>query len=295
MIPFPLRARRSRVRSTLLTVGALLILAMPAAAQSPASAVRATPAQFRDLRWLEGTWRGRMSNGKYFYERYERVNDSTIRIIHFPDSTLKTRGQTETISLRGGTIRHGDANAIALDANTVAFARPTQATADFTFKRTGTGWTATLHRADGPATVYQMQRWAAPTAAAPQPTSDRAAVRQAVLDYVEGFYEGDTTKLVRAMWPEVRKYGYYRDAAGNPYRGMAMQFPSGFMNYANGVRAGTTRTPPNAPKEITIFDVQDQTASAKLTAWWGTDYLLLAKENGRWMITHVLWQSPPPR
>src|SRR5688500_206734 len=84
MIPFPLRAsRRSRASSTLLTVGALLILAMPAAAQSPASALRVTPAQFRDLRWLEGTWRGRMSNGKYFYERYERVNDSTIRIIHF--------------------------------------------------------------------------------------------------------------------------------------------------------------------------------------------------------------------
>ena len=51
----------------------------------------------------------------------------------------------------------------------------------------------------------------------------------------------------------------------------------------------------NAPKDIAIYDVQDQTASAKLTAWWGTDYLLLAKENGRWMITHVLWQSPPPR
>ena len=31
-----------------------------------------------------------------------------------------------------------------------------------------------------------------------------------------------------------------------------------------------------------------------LTAWWGTDYLLPAGENGRWMITHVLRQSPPP-
>lgn len=38
---------------------------------------------------------------------------------------------------------------------------------------------------------------------------------------------------------------------------------------------------------------QNQTASAKLTAWWGTDYLLLAKYDGRWMIRQVLWQSPP--
>jgi hypothetical protein len=34
-----------------------------------------------------------------------------------------------------------------------------------------------------------------------------------------------------------------------------------------------------------LFDVQDQTASAKLTAWWGTDYLLLAKDHGRWIIS----------
>ena len=124
--------------------------------------------------------------------------------------------------------------------------------------------------------------------------SDREGVRRAVLDYVEGFYEGDTSKLMRSVWPEVRKYGYARDAALGTYRGSAMSFPAGFTNYAESVKAGRSKTPPNAPKEISIFDVQDQTASAKLTAWRGTDYLLLAKENGRWMITHVLWQTPPP-
>ena len=49
-----------------------------------------------------------------------------------------------------------------------------------------------------------------------------------------------------------------------------------------------------APKTIEIFEVLDQTASAKLTARWGIDYLLLARYDGRWMISHVLWQSPPP-
>ena len=33
--------------------------------------------------------------------------------------------------------------------------------------------------------------------------------------------------------------------------------------------------PADAPKIIEIFEVADQTASAKLTAWWGIDYLLL--------------------
>lgn len=127
-----------------------------------------------------------------------------------------------------------------------------------------------------------------------QTVSDREAVRLAVLDYVEGFYEGDTARLVRSVSPEVRKYGYYRAKPGGPYVGEAMPFPE-FLSYANRIRTGRSRTPPNAVKDIVLFDVQDQTASAKLTAWWGTDYLLLAKDKGRWIILEVLWQGPPAK
>jgi hypothetical protein len=132
---------------------------------------------------------------------------------------------------------------------------------------------------------------AALPAAAQQP-SDREAVRRAAMDYIEGFYEGDSTKLVRSVSPEVRKNGYFRGARDSTYRASHMPYPD-FMRYAAGVRAGRGGPPPNAPREVVLYDVQDQTASAKVTAWWGTDYLLMGKENGRWMITHVLWQSPP--
>ena len=37
---------------------------------------------------------------------------------------------------------------------------------------------------------------------------ERDDVRRAVLDYVEGFYEGDTAKLVRALRPDMSKYGF---------------------------------------------------------------------------------------
>lgn len=133
-----------------------------------------------------------------------------------------------------------------------------------------------------------------PRLAAGQSSTDPESVRLAVLDYVEGFYQGDTTRLVRSVWPEVRKYGYWRAKPDVPYAGEAMAYPA-FMAYANGVKSGRNKTPAAAPKDIVVYDVQDQTASAKLTAWWGTDYLLLAKEGGRWMIVQVLWQSPPPK
>ena len=71
-----------------------------------------------------------------------------------------------------------------------------------------------------------------------------------------------------------------------------MKWPD-FHAYANRVKASKRFAAPSAPKDIVIFDVLDQTASAKLTAFWGVDYLLLAKYDGTWMITHVLWQTPP--
>ena len=131
-----------------------------------------------------------------------------------------------------------------------------------------------------------------PGLAQAQTPAERAAVERAVLDYVEGFYEGDTAKLVRSIRPEVTKYGFYVPRDSTRYVGEAMPWPE-FLSYARSIKARNRPAPADAPKRVEIFDVQDQTASAKLTAWWGTDYLLLAKYDGRWMIIHVLWQSPP--
>ena len=125
-----------------------------------------------------------------------------------------------------------------------------------------------------------------------QPNDERNAVRAAVMDYVEGFYEGDTAKLVRSVSPAVYKFGYFVPHDSTRYSGERMPWPE-FLAYANRVKAQNRQQPPGTKKDVVVFDVLDQTASAKLTAYWGVDYLLLAKENGRWKITHVLWQTPP--
>ena len=139
--------------------------------------------------------------------------------------------------------------------------------------------------------VAVVALFAASPGAHGQSTADQSAVKRAALDYVEGFYEGDTVKLTRSIWKEVHKFGYWQNKPGEAYAPEAMPWAE-IIKYGVDAKAGTHKTPPDAPKEVTIFEVQDQTASAKVTAWWGTDYLLLAKQNGRWMITHILWQGP---
>lgn len=126
-----------------------------------------------------------------------------------------------------------------------------------------------------------------------QGTADRDGAKRAAFDYIEGFYEGDTAKLVRSIRPDVYKYGFEWVAKDKRYAGEQMTW-SEILGYARRFKERGRTTPATAPRNVELLDVLDQTASAKVTAWWGTDYLLLAKYDGKWMIMHVLWQSPTP-
>lgn len=123
--------------------------------------------------------------------------------------------------------------------------------------------------------------------------SDRDAVASAVTDYIDAFYYGDSVKFHRSIAPNVVKFGYYRPKDSTSYSGEPMSFQS-MKDYVARVKA---RNNPAAAdkfvKKVEVLDVLDKTASAKCIAWWGSDYLLLAKLDGKWVITHVLWQSPP--
>ena len=49
---------------------------------------------------------------------------------------------------------------------------------------------------------------------------------------------------------------------------------------------------PDAPKKVEILDIGNSISSAKVSAWWGIDYILLAKQGDQWMIEQVLWEGP---
>ena len=142
------------------------------------------------------------------------------------------------------------------------------------------------------ATDIDQSNRAGPSAA-PQAAVEREAVRRAALDYLEGFYHGDSTMIVRSVRPDVRKAGFYRDGTA-PYAADDMPFKA-MIDYTNNFRKAGRTTPATAPREVIVGEINDQTATAKVVAWWGIDYLHLAKYDGKWMIVNVIWQSPPPK
>ena len=118
---------------------------------------------------------------------------------------------------------------------------------------------------------------------------ERKAVERAVLDYAEGVYNIDPSLIRRGVHPGLAKLGFIQKD------GQYVERPMTFEELVEIAKTFNKdgQIPQDAPKKVTIYEVLDQTASAKLEAWWGIDYVHLAKFDGRWMIVNVLWQTLP--
>jgi hypothetical protein len=124
---------------------------------------------------------------------------------------------------------------------------------------------------------------------------EQQLVGAAIMDYVEGLYEVDTLRIYRSVHPELVKRGFGYNASKKDYGARAEMDFNQLVSLTSQWNAGGKRADQNSPKNIKIYDVQDKTASAKLTAVWGTDYFHLIKINERWWIMNVIWQSIPQK
>jgi hypothetical protein len=120
-------------------------------------------------------------------------------------------------------------------------------------------------------------------------SEDKQLIERAILNYVEAFYETDTSKLYKSVAKDFSKRGYYTSKGTVVEAKMTFQQ---LIDLAKKWKQYETITA-STPKKITVFDIMDKTASAKLEAKWGIDYFHLAKKDGDWIIINVLWQEYP--
>ncbi len=119
--------------------------------------------------------------------------------------------------------------------------------------------------------------------------ADHKAIERAVLDYAEAIYEVKPELVDRSVHRELAKRGFIRGQDGT-YREAPMTFAQ-LRTLAEKWNAQGRVNAKTARKEVVVLDLLDQTASAKLTASWGTDYLHLGKYNGEWKIVNIIWQT----
>ena len=124
-----------------------------------------------------------------------------------------------------------------------------------------------------------------------QDASDAAAVRRTALDYVEGWYEGNAERMGRALHPDLQKRIVDKDpkTGSDRLREMSASMLVGYTRDGEG-----TKTPKEKQqKDVSIFDIYRDEASAKVVFLEWVDYLHLARFDGRWVIVNVLWQYKP--
>ena len=122
-------------------------------------------------------------------------------------------------------------------------------------------------------------------------TSDEDAIKVTALNYIEGWYEGDATRMESALHPELAK----RMISTDPKTGHSQFNHMGAMALVQGTRrGGGSKTPKDQQsKEITILDRFNNAAVVKIVASGWIDYLEIAKFNGQWKIINVLWELKP--
>lgn len=121
--------------------------------------------------------------------------------------------------------------------------------------------------------------------------SNRVLVHNAIEDYVLALYNVEPDRIARSVDTTLHKIGYY-DHDEKSYNHVPMTYQQLYDLAAHWNKNGDQAND-ESPKVIDIYEVHDKTASAKLTAKWGIDFMHLSKVDGRWKINNIMWQSNP--
>ena len=107
-------------------------------------------------------------------------------------------------------------------------------------------------------------------------------IKQAALDYIEGWYQADAARMARALHPVLAKRRIATE-------GEIWEVSKDWMVEATGNGRGRIEDPENGKKEVTILDSTEAMSCVKIVSEKFIDYLHLAKDNGKWQIVNVLW------
>ena len=110
---------------------------------------------------------------------------------------------------------------------------------------------------------------------------DASAVRITVTNYIEGYFTGDAQRMEQTLHPHFLKHVIH---AAIPMRE---------MNGPEMMKAVRSEGAPDLPaasktEQVTVLDVTEDIAAAKLVTPGWTDYMTLSKANGEWKILSVV-------
>lgn len=123
-----------------------------------------------------------------------------------------------------------------------------------------------------------------------QTVNDLAAIRQAALDYMQGWYESDAERMRRSLHTELAKRAILRDAQTGASRFHHLNQQQ--MVVKTEQSGGSDDVPANKRYyKVSVLDIYEDIACARAESYEYVEYLHLAREEGQWVIVNVLWAS----
>lgn len=134
-------------------------------------------------------------------------------------------------------------------------------------------------------TTELREAWVMPTT--PPPTdSELAAIKACVLDYFQGWFDGDPIRVERALHAELAKrcYGQTADRAPLLHTDTAPGMVEATREGNGRIRAG------GRPLEIEVLDAGQGIASVVASSEHYHEYLHLVETAEGWRIVNALWR-----
>jgi hypothetical protein len=127
------------------------------------------------------------------------------------------------------------------------------------------------------------------SAAAPQVDID--GIVQAITDYMEPWYGAGHEKLAHAIHPTIVKRKFYTIPRTGVF--VLRQVNSQqLIELAKDTEIHPRREDGEWRCDIVVYDIFENIATAKSIGSTWTDYIHLAKLDGRWQIMHILFDNP---
>ena len=124
----------------------------------------------------------------------------------------------------------------------------------------------------------------------PTDEAEKTAIRQAALDYIEGWFEGNAERMDRALHPQLAKrlLEVVSQTGQERFTHLTKDQMVEFTK-----RGGGNRVPADKRNiKVTVLDTTKTMAVVRTDCSQFIDYLTLAKgAGGQWKIVNVLWEN----
>jgi putative lumazine-binding protein len=120
--------------------------------------------------------------------------------------------------------------------------------------------------------------------------AQRAAIERAVLDYFDGWFDGDPARMARALHPELVKRSFETDPAETK---RLRTLSAEEMIEATARGEGKNERHRDLRIEIEVEDILGDLANVTVRSAVYTEYLHLARTSEGWKIVNDVWQPTP--